>query len=313
MNGAAALLLYAFVVLAAGAPLLRQLTADGAAPRLAIAAWLTATASVIGSVTAAMCLTVIEATGHWAHPDKLLATCLDRLLAILLGHGDLISEAAVTAAVTTAILLLAWMILRLGRSMRRMRNQTFAHAEAVRLVGKSAADDVVVVDTDDRAAYCVAGRPPAIVVTTAVLSALDGRQLAAVLAHERAHLDGRHAPFIAVLRSLAALFPYFALFTQGAASVAALLEMCADDVAARRHGRGPVLSGLLTLAGANLPTALGAANVAVVARAYRLAGHRGVLGQLCTRLGLLSTVWVFAAVPIGIAVLAYTGVLRCAA
>ena len=42
------------------------------------------------------------------------------------------------------------------------------------------------------AAYCVSGRPPAIVVTTAALGALDDRQLDAVVAHERAHLAGHH-------------------------------------------------------------------------------------------------------------------------
>lgn len=193
MNAAAELLLYAVVVLVAGPSLLLELTANGAAPRLAIVTWLTAIVGVIGSFTAAICLMIVEAAGHWGRPDELLTSCLQRLTAILLGHGGQIPQAASAVAITTVLGALVWTGGQIARSLRRTRDRTFAHAEAVRLVGRSTTDNVVVVDTKQAAAYCVAGRPPAIVITTAVLAALDTRQLAAVLAHERAHLDGRHA------------------------------------------------------------------------------------------------------------------------
>jgi Zn-dependent protease with chaperone function len=46
--------------------------------------------------------------------------------------------------------------------------------------------------------YCVPGRLPTIVVTTGALAVLEPEQLAAVLAHERAHLAGRHHLLLAV-------------------------------------------------------------------------------------------------------------------
>ena len=42
------------------------------------------------------------------------------------------------------------------------------------------------------------------------------------------------------LRSLAAVFPRLGLMVVGAQQVSALLEMCADETAARRHSRRAV-------------------------------------------------------------------------
>jgi Zn-dependent protease with chaperone function len=78
-------------------------------------------------------------------------------------------------------------------------------------------------------AYCVPGRPAAIVLSTGALALLDPAQLTAVLAHERAHLAGRHHLLISLTRVLATTFPAVPLFTRGPAEVARLAEMCADD------------------------------------------------------------------------------------
>jgi Zn-dependent protease with chaperone function len=113
-----------------------------------------------------------------------------------------------------------------------------------------------------------------------------------VLAHERAHLAGRHHLLIALTRGLAASFPAVPLFTRGPDEVARLAEMCADDAAARRSGRRTLLTALLAmgtgsavpaaalartaLAGtanpsaANSSTALGATACAVADRVQRL-------------------------------------------
>jgi Peptidase family M48 len=133
--------------------------------------------------------------------------------------------------------------------------------------------ETVVLDAAEPAAYCVAGRPRAIVITRGALASLDDQQLAAVLAHERAHMTGHHAQLVAVLRGLAATFPSVGLFGEAAQQVSRLLEMCADDTAARQHGPAPLLAGLLTLARATPAPAgaLAASGVAVLDRAKRLA------------------------------------------
>ena len=130
---------------------------------------------------------------------------------------------------------------RCGRSLRRTSISTREHAEAARIVGRRAGgpDAAFVLDAARPAVYCVPGRPPTIVLTTGALAVLDPEQLAAVLAHERAHLAGRHHLLLAVTRSLAAVAPFVPLFARGAAEVARLAEMRADDAAVRRAGGDP--------------------------------------------------------------------------
>jgi len=100
----------------------------------------------------------------------------------------------------------------------------------------------------------VAGRPAAIVVTSGALAVLDEPQLAAVLAHERAHLAGHHHLLATVTRGLAAAFPGVPLFIRGRDEAARLSEMAADDMAARSAGRHALVAALLSIAtGAAIP------------------------------------------------------------
>jgi Zn-dependent protease with chaperone function len=169
----------------------------------------------------------------------------------------------------------------------------------------------VVIEAAQPAANCVSGRPSAIVVTTAALAALDNPQLAAVLAHERAHLTGRHSLVVTGLRGLATVFPHLGLMTEGLQEVSRLLEMCADDAAARRHGTGALLSGLLTLCRAAPAEALAAADLAVLARAERLAAAPQDQAHAKARAALISVVTALAAGPLITAALAASGALMC--
>jgi beta-lactamase regulating signal transducer with metallopeptidase domain len=130
----------------------------------------------------------------------------------------------------------------------------------------------VVLDAARPAAYCVPGRPAAIVLTSGALAVLDRAQLGAVLAHERAHLAGRHHLLISLSRGLAASFPRVPLFTRGPAEVARLAELCADDAAARRSGRPALVAALLAMGtGAAVPaSALAVTSGAITARVHRL-------------------------------------------
>jgi Zn-dependent protease with chaperone function len=179
---------------------------------------------------------------------------------------------AVTAiAAALAVVVLAW---RYGRSVQRGQRRTRAHAEVARITGRRlpGVSAAVVLDAGQRLAYCVPGRPATIVLTSGALAVLDPVQLTAVLAHERAHLGGRHHLLIALIRALAANFPAVPLFTQGHAEVARLAEMRADDAAARRSGRPALVAALLAMGtGAAVPAAALAATACVVAaRVQRL-------------------------------------------
>ena len=180
-----------------------------------------------------------------------------------------------------------------------------AHARACsRLCGwsghRTGEADVVMVAATKPAAYCVAGRPPAIVVTSAARAALEDRQLAAVLAHQRAHLDG--APRDdrqARCAALAAMFPQISLITEGAQQVSAICWRCARMTsAARRHSRRALLSGLITLCtAAPAGSARGPPMLAVLARAERLARPPQESTKVKTRVALTSVIAIMAAGP----------------
>jgi beta-lactamase regulating signal transducer with metallopeptidase domain len=136
------------------------------------------------------------------------------------------------------------------------------------------------------------------VVTSGALAVLKPAQLNAVVAHERAHLAGRHHLLVALTRGLAAIFPGVPLFSRGCDEVARLSEMLADDAASRRAGRRPLIEALLAMGtGAEMPAAsLAAAGYAVAARVQRLLEppRRGI--QTRQALALISVLIVLPAV-----------------
>jgi Zn-dependent protease with chaperone function len=168
---------------------------------------------------------------------------------------------------------LGWAVASVAAQERRRRRQ---HLEAVRFVGHTdEALGVTVVETAVPAVYCVAGRPHTIVVTSAARALLGARHLAAVLAHERAHLAGRHHLALVLARGFTRAFGPVPLFRAAEREIAFLLEVLADDAAARRHGRTTVAQALLGLAcgrpAAAVPAgAMHAAGSGVVARVQRL-------------------------------------------
>lgn len=302
---AVCLLWYSLAMLVAGPPLLRELTRHGHAPRFGVAAWLTAIATVLLTWLAAAAMILAAVASHWIHPRAFVESCLVRL------RGVVTVSIALGATTAVVVLLAAVASVRLARTVSRMRARAYAHAEAVRLVGHRNGDAYVVVDAAEPAAYCVSGRPPAIVVTSAAVAALDEDELAAVLAHERAHLNGRHSLVVTPLRGLAAVFPRLTLMREGAGQVSRLLEMCADDASARRHGPGILLSGLITMCRATPARALAAADVAVLERADRLAMPPGDPAIVRARAALISVIAVMVVAPVMTAALAASGVMMC--
>jgi uncharacterized membrane protein/Zn-dependent protease with chaperone function len=293
------LLVYSTAMLVAAPPLLRALTYSGNAPRLGVATWLSAIGTVIGSWLATAVLVIVEVISHWTHPRTVAASCLARLHRTISGDAGIAPQITLVVIAAAATAAAAITGVRLATAALGMRARAHEHARALWLVGHRTGEaDVVMVEAAKAAAYCVSGRPPAIVVTSAARAALDDRQLAAVLAHERAHLAGHHALIISALRALAAVFPRLSLITEGAQQVSRLLEMCADDVAARRHSSRALLSGLVTLCTSAPAEALAAADLAVLARAERLARPPQVSVKVKTRAALASVIAIMAAGPL---------------
>jgi Zn-dependent protease with chaperone function len=280
MNMAMCLLVYASSLTVLGPALLSRIAGTGAAPRWGIGAWLAVMGSVLTAAVAAVALFVSQTVASWGRIGSVLTGCVAGLGMIARGeHGSLV-QAGVLALAAMGTLAVVTLGFRASLALLRMRRGSRDHVDAVRIAtGESprGPGGTFVIDSDRRGVYCLAGRPHTIVVTRAALDALDGAQLAAVLAHERAHLSGRHHHVLAVTRALSAVFPRVRLFTQGAGDVARLLEMRADDVAVRRHGPDTVVDALLALSlpartstSAAPAAALGAAGLAVTQRVERL-------------------------------------------
>lgn len=159
------------------------------------------------------------------------------------------------------------------------RDRRRLHA-SLRLVSTSGARrGVSVIDSPAPAAFCVPGRGGRIVVTQGAFDRLSPRELDGVLAHEAAHLRGRHSWALALSQVLATAFPGVRLFEVARRETGQLLELLADDAAARQVDRVSVASAIVSLVEMKAPTsALAMAQDAAVLRVSRLLEPRPPLG-----------------------------------
>ncbi|REE96493.1 M56 family metallopeptidase [Thermomonospora umbrina] len=175
----------------------------------------------------------------------------------------------------TAVLLvmLAYAVVRIYRARRR-------HRALLALVANKSATvpGTLVLDHPGAAAYCVPGmRSSKVVVSAGTLELLDSAELAAVLAHERAHARERHDLVLLPFASLRQVFPQIGLVGRCLDSVELLIEMAADDRARRHRAPRELATALLRFAAARpaaVPNGALAATsggeIAVLARVNRL-------------------------------------------
>lgn len=328
-----ALALFGYAIAAAGcAPaLLAPLTSRGVSARLGLAVWVAAMASAGASAALGGYILIATAMANWAPFTEAVCRSVAGDACTPQVYRNELYEVAVTALAVVVVLAALAALWRYGRRVQRAQRQTRAHAETALLAGRALADQVpagrdlarragtVVLDDPRPAAYCVAGRPAAIVVTSGALALLGGPQLAAVLAHERAHLSGRHHLLATVIRGLTAAFPGVPLFARGAAEVARLSEMAADDAAVRLAGRPALVTALLAIAtgvpvpGAELTAAvpggivpasgLAATACAVPARVERLLSPPGRSAVAVSRLTLTALSALLLLLPAALAAL----------
>jgi hypothetical protein len=163
------------------------------------------------------------------------------------------------AALAVAAVIVIRLLVSLAGVMWRSRARRARHRLLVDLLDRAAdragtrgragldVDGLRVLDGAQPLAYCVAGRSPRVVLTGGALDVLDDAQVAAVIAHEQAHLRHHHevvresftAFYRAVPRPLRSRAPLDA--------VRLLLEMVADDAAAGRLGPEAVRGALAKL------------------------------------------------------------------
>ncbi|MET9133648.1 M56 family metallopeptidase [Streptomyces antibioticus] len=181
----------------------------------AAAAW----QAVRGHVFAPAPQAVVEAyglgpTGPWAAATAVALAC-----------GGLWSGAMLVREVVRA-------------RVRRRSRQAELLVRAPLLPGEEATGGRLVVLEGKRPdAWWLPGSAPQLIVTTAALRRLKGRQLDAVLAHEQGHAQARHDWLLHSSSALATGFPQVPVFAAFQDEMHRLVELAADDVASRRFGR----------------------------------------------------------------------------
>ncbi|MGA5197443.1 M56 family metallopeptidase [Streptomyces exfoliatus] len=250
-------------------------------PRLALAVW--AACGAVFAVASALLPAQMVLTGESSHrltdtvlmlrpptPAQLLALDGRELFALSLSLAFLSVPAAAFA-----------------RRLARARRVRVRHAGVLRLVGRyDPALRATVLDDARPAVYCLPGRSRRVVVSSGALHTLTPAQLAAALAHERAHIAGRHHLLVAAAEAFAAVFPRLPLARHGGSAVPLLLEMAADDRALRRCTRDALATALYALASGQAPrSAFAAGGPSAALRMRRIlaphsAGHPVLRGLL---------------------------------
>jgi len=180
--------------------------------------------------------------------------------------------AALSAAVTLVVvarLLLSGHRVGIGLRALRRRHRALVDVLAERRGGVS------VIEAEVPVAYCLPGLVGGrVVLSAAAYDRLGPDELAAVVAHERAHLRARHDLVLEAFGVLHRAFPCYVSSRRALAEVTLLVELLADASAIRRTGRAPLLRALVAMAGSRAPEAALGAGEQVLDR-LRVLEHDG--------------------------------------
>ena len=187
-------------------------------------------------------------------------------------HWVALTLAAVLASELLGVLALSW--IRTARTRRR-------HRELLELVVQPSAElpDTRLLEHPAPVAFCIPGARPLLVLSSGMVAELDGDQLAAVVAHERAHLREHHHLLLLPFVAWEAALPVLPAAGRAHAAVRELVEMRADDVALsslsgtapRRTLARAIVAAAGGTGGADVPSgALAVTGSAIGARVVRL-------------------------------------------
>ncbi|MEO3972326.1 M56 family metallopeptidase [Streptomyces sp. CAU 1734] len=235
------------------------------APVAALLAW--------QGLTLAFVVTAALAAYHLVLSDQHVHDGLTGLLSACgLGAGAPAAPAPGAGALAAPAAMVLLPLGRLAHTAWQARRERRSHAGLLAMIGtESARYGATVVEYPVPAVYCLPGRDRRIVVTRGALEALSGEQLRAVLAHEEAHLRGRHHLLQVATKGFARAFPGLPLARLAREQTALLLEMAADDRALRSHSRTALASAMCEVAAGRAPRgALGAGGQSVLIRLHRI-------------------------------------------
>lgn len=187
---------------------------------------------------------------------------------------EMIAYGVILAFTATVVARLLWSLITVIRTTQTRRSR---HREAVDLIGQidehSPLPGLRILAEKLPLAYCLPSvRGSRVVLSKGTLATLDSDELAAVLAHESAHVRARHDLVLDTFIALHRAFPIAVRSEIPLQQCRLLVEMLADDAARRRTGALPLARALVAMAASPVPgVALGAGGQDTAARVERLA------------------------------------------
>lgn len=255
-------------------------------------AWLTTGPALLPTGLAGVCQRCIAAANPFS-ADR-LATVIPTVLLFAIPAG------------LVAILLAGF------RHQRRTRIRKMAVTAGVMTTGGEnellRGYDVTVVPDDRVCAFSLPGAYGGIVLSRGALEVLAEDELAAVLAHEHAHVRHKHHHVHLVMDSLVSLVGWVPLVRECGRVLPSFLEIAADRHAQRTVGTGAVVSALVTL-GERRPAEAGLLHMAGPERVRQLIapvqGGEGALSAaaLALHMVMLVGLTVMVASPYGSALI----------
>ena len=243
-----ALVAYSCAIGVLGPRLMRACYGRTDSPRVELATWLLLVASWTVSVVS-VGLSVIASSSNGHGLAGLIHACKYAVMNLIVIHDW--RQAPQTIALLAVIAFLV-RIATVGLGYRwRVHHDRAKRQRTVRLLaGPSHVGgyDLFTVPSSRVAAYCLPGRPAAIVLTRGAEKQLSEAERTAVIAHEIAHLNGRHHLYLGLASTMTFAFPFVPLLNHASNEIARLVERIADDRAGQRHGRRTVAEAIATMA-----------------------------------------------------------------
>jgi Zn-dependent protease with chaperone function len=170
-------------------------------------------------------------------------------------------------SVGAAVLLALHLLLNLGLTAAGTARQRRRHRQLVELLSTPMPDrpGMRLIENEAPVAYCLPGAPRSVtVLSDGLLRLLSEDELAAVVAHERAHVTQHHHIVLMAFKAWRTALPWFPIASRAEDAVALLVELLADDDARQVVPDRVLASAVVAVAGADA--------AAVAPRIERLAG-----------------------------------------
>lgn len=205
-------------------------------PRTGIAVWLGALGSGTVALVAGVGVAIHAARVHAAEADRSLSS------------GSIVNGLTLTLLTCLMMSLVGGII---GTALYRAGLNAVQRRRLRRLVEMatpSTARQITVIESSEPSAVSMGGRNPRIMISSCLQDQLSSRELTAVVEHERAHLSQRHHALLHIADLQYRCAPVLPCARALDQSLRLLVELAADDHAARRCGVDVTAAALRSMA-----------------------------------------------------------------